>query len=263
MTTVLQINRVSKTFVSQSGVESPALMPVDLEIGAGEFVSFVGPSGCGKTTLLKICAGLISPTTGSVVFNGVEGAISPSKFGMAFQSPALLPWRTVLQNVLLPADVMAIRSAEVERRAASLLELMQLSDVGNKYPSELSGGMLQRAAIARAMIHNPEILLMDEPFGALDAMTREQLNEELQDLHMKQGKTVLFVTHGIQEAVFLSDRVIVLSGRPGELVADLSIPLARPRGSKERTSEVARRCEEEIRTALESIDSVKVIKNAG
>ena len=263
MTEVLRIDGVSKTFLSQSGLESAALKPVDLKVNAGEFVSLVGPSGCGKTTLLKICAGLIPSTTGSIDFKGVSGAIAPSSFGMVFQSPALLPWRTVMQNVLLPAEVMGIKSREIEQRAVSLLDLMQLSDVGEKYPSELSGGMLQRAAIARAMIHDPEVLLMDEPFGALDAMTREQLNEELQDLQVKQGKTVLFVTHGIQEAVFLSDRVVVLSGRPGELVADLTIPLPRPRGSKERTSEVARRCEEEIRTALESIDADKVTENVG
>lgn len=251
--TILNFVDVGKTFVSATGQSSVALLPVNTEVRRGEFVSLVGPSGCGKTTLLKMAAGLISTSTGEIQFKAASGGMSSSDFGMAFQTPAMFPWRTIIKNVMLPAEIAGTRSKEVARRAESLLEMMRIADVRDKYPSELSGGMLQRAAIARSMINDPDVLLMDEPFGALDAMTREQLNDELQQLHQIHGKTILFVTHGIQEAVFLSDRVIVLSGKPGKIVADITVPLPRPRRLEERVSPEAKECEAEIREALESI----------
>lgn len=251
--TILKFLDVGKTFTSASGELSVALQPVNVEIRRGEFVSLVGPSGCGKTTLLKMAAGLISATTGEIQFDSKQNGMRSSDFGMAFQTPAMFPWRTILKNVALPAEIAGNKNKEMMRRAESLLGMMQISDVRDKYPSELSGGMLQRAAIARSMINDPDVLLMDEPFGALDAMTREQLNDELQQLHLAHGKTVVFVTHGIQEAVFLSDRIIVLSGKPGEMVADITVPLPRPRRFEERTSAAAKECEAEVREALESI----------
>lgn len=226
---VLNLDGLSKSFVTTGGRRSTALLAVDLKVTDGEFVSLVGPSGCGKTTLLKMCAGLVKPTHGSVSFRGSGRAIAPRSLGMVFQTPALLPWRSILANVMLPADILRIPRSSVRERAHQLLRLVRLDGVADSYPHELSGGMQQRASLARALLHDPDVLLMDEPFGALDAMTREELNMELQRVHLIERKTVLFVTHSIAEAVLLSDSIVVMSSSPGRVVDVVGVGLPRPR----------------------------------
>lgn len=248
----LNVRGVSKVYTTRAGASTDALRPTTFTARSGEFISLVGPSGCGKTTLLKICAGLLRPTEGHVGFGTeAERALTPQELGMVFQGPVMLPWRTVLDNVLLPADVLRLDKSTAKQRAKELLAMMRLGDVGSKYPGELSGGMQQRAAISRALIHDPAVIFMDEPFGALDAMTREQLNLQLQDVHMKQGKTILFVTHNIQEAVFLSDRILVMSSGPGRVVADLPVTFSRPRDSNIYLKDEFRELERNIRDLLE------------
>ena len=229
MTYMLSFKGAGKTYHLPSGELVPALLPVNESIGQAEFVSFVGPSGCGKTTLLKMAAGLIEPTEGAIHFRDTCRAIQPGAYGFVFQGAALLPWRTVLENVMLPAVILGLPIPAARERAMQLLELVHLGRAASSYPNQLSGGMQQRASIARALLHDPEVLFMDEPFGALDAMTREQLNMELQRISRDQNKTVLFVTHDIEEAVLLSDRVFVFSRGPGQLVSTLTIDLPRPR----------------------------------
>ena len=213
-----------------------ALASVDLAVADCEFVAIVGPSGCGKSTLLKLVAGLRRPTRGEIALYGRPVVGPRSDVGIVFQSPVLLPWRTVLDNVLLPADVLRLPRAEYRARALALLDLVGLSGFERSYPQELSGGMQQRAAIARALVHDAKLLLMDEPFGALDAMTREQMNLELQRIWAAQRKTVVFITHSISEAVFLSDRVVVMTPRPGKIREILPIDLPRPRDLDVRDS---------------------------
>lgn len=211
----------------------PALSTSSVHISSGEFVSIVGPSGCGKSTMLKVIAGLLRPTEGTVAIeNGVVEEPYES-MGIVFQEPVLLDWRTILGNVMLQADVRRLEKKQLEVRARELLSQVGLEEFVDKRPYELSGGMRQRASICRALVHNPSLLLMDEPFGALDALTREQMNEDLQDLWTKLGMTVFFVTHSIPEAVTLSDRVLVMSSRPGSILADVSIDLPRPRKVQE------------------------------
>jgi NitT/TauT family transport system ATP-binding protein len=231
---LLVLDGVGKTYQLATGEQHVAVMPVTAEIGSGEFVSLVGPSGCGKTTLLKLCAGLIELTTGVVRRAGDQRPLAPREFGFVFQAPALLPWRTVLANVTLPMTILGLDRAKSVQRAHELLALVGLESSMAKYPGELSGGMQQRVSIARALLHDPDILFMDEPFGALDAMTREVLNMELQRIQREQGKTVLFVTHDIDEATLLSDRIFVMSPGPGRIVEQIVIDLPRPRhiGSK-------------------------------
>jgi NitT/TauT family transport system ATP-binding protein len=195
----------------------------------GEFVTIVGQSGCGKTTLLKILAGLLPRSSGTVSLRGqpVDG---PSRdIGVVFQDPVLLPWRTVLDNVMLPVQVLGLDRVRFGERARMLLGLVGLTGFEDKYPHELSGGMRQRVAIARALVHDPSLLLMDEPFGALDAMTREAMNLELLRIWQESGKTIVFITHSIPEAVFLADRVIVMSARPGRIQQIVDVELPRPR----------------------------------
>jgi NitT/TauT family transport system ATP-binding protein len=206
-----------------------AIHSVGFEIARGEFVCVVGPSGCGKSSLLKLIAGLARPSTGTVAVGGVSVREPPRGIGMVFQSPVLLQWRRVLSNILFPADVLRVRRSQSIPRAQALVSLVGLEGFEDRYPHELSGGMQQRVAICRALIHDPAILLMDEPFGALDALTRDQLNTELQYITQKTRKTVVFVTHSIAEAVTLADRVIVMSARPGTIEATYKIDLARPR----------------------------------
>jgi NitT/TauT family transport system ATP-binding protein len=203
-----------------------ALATVDLAIADWEFVAIVGPSGCGKSTLLKLVSGLRRPTRGDIALYGRPVQGPRSDVGIVFQSPVLLPWRTVLDNVLLPADVLRLPRAEYRDRAMALLDLVGLE---RHYPQELSGGMQQRAAIVRALVHDAKLLLMDEPFGALDAMTREQMNLELQRIWAVQRKTVVFITHSIAEAVFLADRVVVMSPRPGRVLEVIANPMPRMR----------------------------------
>lgn len=249
--TVLTLTEVSKTYTAPGAPESIALEPVSTAVAQGEFLSLVGPSGCGKTTLLKLCAGLIPATGGTVSYRGTGAPVGPGTYGMVFQSPALLPWRTVRDNVRLPADILGLDRTAARERAADLIRLVRLEGAADKHPGELSGGMQQRAAIARALLHDPDLLMMDEPFGALDAMTREELNMELQRIHLDQRKTVLFVTHSITEAVLLSDRVLVLSAGPGRVVADIPIPLDRPRGPRAQSTPEFRAAEEQIRAHLD------------
>ena len=197
-----------------------ALSDIDLNIKAGEFVSFIGPSGCGKTTLMRVLADLEKPTSGSVLVNGTspEEARKNRAYGYVFQAPALLPWRTVQDNVLLPLEIMGYDKHRQQKLAHEYLQLVNLSGFENKYPWQLSGGMQQRVSIARALSVEPQLLFMDEPFGALDEITRDRLNEELLRLWEKTKKTVVFVTHSIPEAVFLSSKIVVMSARPGKII---------------------------------------------
>jgi len=206
-----------------------ALSDISFSVGDGEFIAVVGPSGCGKSTLLKILAGLLPQTAGEANLKGspIEG---PRRdIGVVFQSPVLFPWRTVLGNTMLPADVQRLDKEEMRKRALELIKLVGLSGFEGRYPRELSGGMQQRVGIVRALIHDPTILLMDEPFGALDAMTRESMNVELQRIWMERRKTVLFITHSTAEAVYLADRVIVMTPRPGKIGDEFEVDLPRPR----------------------------------
>jgi NitT/TauT family transport system ATP-binding protein len=220
---------VSKVYGTAGGDTIRALDDVSLSIASGEFVSIVGPSGCGKSTLLKILAGLTPPSTGAATIADASIAAAQSGIGFVFQEATLLPWLTVLRNVLVPADVARIPRAQMHSRAMGLLELVGLKGFHDKYPNELSGGMQQRAAICRALLRDPKILLMDEPFGALDALTRDHMNIELLRIWEAQRNTILFVTHSITEAVLLSDRIVVMSPRPGRVVEDVQVRLARPR----------------------------------
>jgi NitT/TauT family transport system ATP-binding protein len=206
----------------------PSLDNVSISCDPGEFVTIVGPSGCGKSTLLKILAGLLRPTSGEVLLRGEPLTEPTREIGMAFQMPILLPWRNVTDNVLLAAQVQGERNA-FRSRARELLELVGLVGFEDKYPRELSGGMQQRVAIVRALLTDPSILLMDEPFGALDAMTREQINVDIQAIWQAARKTFLLVTHSISEAVFLGDRVLVMTPRPGRMVMQVDVNLPRPR----------------------------------
>ena len=219
---------VSKVYDSREGpVES--LKPLDFYINQGEFVSIVGPSGCGKSTLLKMVAGLLPITSGQLTLSGVPISGPQRDVGIVFQSSVLLAWRTVIENILLQAEIRGLPREESLERAHQLIEMAGLKGFEHKFPKQLSGGMQQRVSICRALLHNPSILLMDEPFGALDAMTREKMNLELQDIWSKSKKTVLLITHSIPEAIFLSDRVIVMSERPGSISAIYDIELPRPR----------------------------------
>ncbi|MFB3819218.1 MAG: ABC transporter ATP-binding protein [Candidatus Methylomirabilales bacterium] len=211
-----------------------ALDLVDLTFGEGEFVAIVGPSGCGKSTLMRLVAGLLPPTTGRIVFRGKPVAGPVKDVGIVFQNPVLLNWLTVLGNVMLQIEMRGLDPRAHEAQARSLLGLVGLADFLGSYPRELSGGMMQRTAIVRALIHDPPVLFMDEPFGALDALTREQMRVDLESLLMDRPKTVLFITHSIDEAVLLADRVVVMSPRPGRIERIMPIALPRPRGLEGR-----------------------------
>jgi NitT/TauT family transport system ATP-binding protein len=219
-------------FETREGQELTALEGVRLEVNPGEFVSLLGPSGCGKTTLLRMVAGLLAPTSGKVLVGGVEVREPHPDVGLVFQQALLLPWFSVMRNVLLPVDVQGRRIADYRDRAEDLIRMVGLGGFEKQLPNELSGGMQQRVALARALVQNPKILLMDEPFAALDAMTRETMNIELQRIWAEHHKTVLFVTHGIPESVFLSDRVVVMTARPGRVAAIIKIPFPRPRSAQ-------------------------------
>jgi NitT/TauT family transport system ATP-binding protein len=226
---VIDVARVEKIFTTVRNERVHALHNISLSVSDREFVTVVGPSGCGKSTLLKTIAGLIPATTGRVTVAGTTVTAPRRDIGIVFQNPILLPWRTVMENVVLPAEVQGLPMAEARKRARDLLAMVGLSEFENKYPMELSGGMQQRAAISRALICDPGILLMDEPFGALDAMTREQMNLDLQRIWRESGKTIVLITHSIPEAVFLGDRVIVMTPRPGRIARVIEVPIARPR----------------------------------
>lgn len=233
----IQLKDVEMRYPTDTG-DVLALHQVSLDIRKGEFVSLLGPSGCGKTTLLRLMADLIQPTSGSIHVAGktAKEARLAQKYGIVFQSPVLYDWRKVKQNVALPLELVGVSKIERERKAIELLELVGLEKFADQYPWQLSGGMQQRAAIARALAMEPEILLMDEPFSALDEFTRERLNEELLSVWNNIQNTIVFVTHSIPESIFLSDRVFVLSPHPGRLSAVVEIPLPRPRTQEMRNS---------------------------
>ena len=226
---LIVVSNLEKTYATRGRAQVHALAGISVEVGAGEFITIVGQSGCGKTTLLKILAGLLPRSAGSVTLRGrlVDG---PSRdIGIVFQDPVLLPWRTVFDNVMLPVEVLGLDRKSSGSRAMDLLGLVGLEGFEDKYPHELSGGMRQRVAIARALVHDPSLLLMDEPFGALDAMTREFMNLELLRIWQESGKTIVFITHSIPEAAFLADRVVVMSARPGRIQEIVDVRLPRPR----------------------------------
>ena len=220
---------LSKTYAIAGGAHVAALRNLDFEVFDGEFVSVIGQSGCGKSTLLKVLAGLLPYTAGSVELNGKPLRGPSPETAVVFQSPVLLPWRTVFDNVLLPIELRQLPLANYRQTALDLLQMVGLQDFAQRYPYELSGGMQQRAAIVRALVQDPRLLLMDEPFGALDAMTREQMNLELLRIWNQSRKTVIFITHSIAEAIFLSDRVIAMTARPGSIADVITIDLPRPR----------------------------------
>jgi NitT/TauT family transport system ATP-binding protein len=224
---------VSKIF-RRGTTETVALDGVDLSIGKGEFVAIVGPSGCGKSTLLRLIAGLTVLTGGRLRIGNESVRGAQTNLGVVFQSPVLLDWRNVLDNVLIQVELRGLDPKRFRDRAVALLEQVGLAEFKDRYPRELSGGMRQRASIVRALIHDPPLLLMDEPFGALDALTREQMRIDLEALWLATGKTVLFVTHSIDEAVLLADRVAVMSARPGRIDRVIRIDMPRPRGLSAR-----------------------------
>ncbi|HMG40416.1 MAG TPA: ABC transporter ATP-binding protein [Acidimicrobiales bacterium] len=226
---VLVGRELGKTFTDRSGSELVALSAVDFEVRRGELVTLVGPSGCGKSTLLNLVGGLLDRSGGTLAFEGSEIDRPRPEIGMMFQAPVLFPWRTALDNTLLPIDIRRQKRALHKARALDLLELVGLSSFADNYPNELSGGMQQRVALARLLLQDPELLLLDEPFGALDEFTREDMNLMLLDIWASTRKTAMLVTHNIQEAIFLADRVFVMSPRPGRLVEIISVDLPRPR----------------------------------
>ena len=233
---VVLLQEIEMTF--GAGASSPvhALDRISLRVEQSEFISLIGPSGCGKSTLLRVVGDLLQPSGGAVCVNGKSArqARLDQDYGIVFQAATLYDWRTVAKNVQLPLELMRYDRAARERRSDAMLALVELSEFAGHYPWQLSGGMQQRVAIARALVFQPSLLLMDEPFGALDEMTRERLNLELLDIWRKTDTTVLFVTHSITEAVFLSSRVVVMSARPGRITADIAIDLPRPRDAATR-----------------------------
>ncbi len=243
----VEIDRVGKTYAT--GIH--ALREVSLRVTPGEFVSLLGPSGCGKSTLLMMVAGLLPVTSGSIRVDGTTVTGPRSDVGVVFQSPVLLPWRTVLDNVLLPVEMLRLPRRAHEERARELLAMAGVADFAARLPDELSGGMKQRVSICRALVLQPRLLLMDEPFSALDALTRDRMALELLRLWEQLRPTVAFVTHAIREAVFLSDRVLVMSARPGTIVFETDIKLSRPRGLEIQESEDFNRYAGALRRAIE------------
>lgn len=231
MNPMVTLAGVDKVFPARKGSSTVALKGIDLEVEAGEFVSMLGPSGCGKSTLLRIVGDLLGPTSGTVTVNGKTPAAARQDrdYGMVFQQATLLEWRRVLRNVALPLEITGVSDAEREKRARAMLELVELTEFADHYPWQLSGGMQQRVAIARSLTLQPALLLMDEPFGALDEMTRERMQMELMRIWQQTANTVIFVTHSIPEAVFLSTRVVVMSARPGRIAGMVEIDLPQPR----------------------------------
>lgn len=254
-TTEIRINNVGMRYQAAQGNEVHAITDVSLDIQKGEFVSLLGPSGCGKTTLLRIIADLLEPTSGQIMVDGEtpESARLKQRYGIVFQSPVLYDWRTVRKNIQLPLEIMKIKKEERLARVEKMLDLVGLSAFGDHYPYQLSGGMQQRVAIARALAINPQILLMDEPFSALDEFTREKLHTDLLRIWAKTTKTIIFVTHNIAESVFLSDRVCVLSPHPGRLSAVVNVDLPRPRTNDMRTTPEFSSLVAQIRNSFEGV----------
>ncbi len=237
MNPLVEVHDVTLRYAPQGAAEGTlAVQGLSLSVDRGEFVAVVGPSGCGKSSLMKLATGLQFPTEGAVVVDGTPVTGPVSIAGMAFQNPVMLPWRLTVDNVLLPLEVVEphrrqirFKRTEYRTRAETLLASVGLAGQGAKYPWQLSGGMQQRASLCRALIHEPQLLMLDEPFGALDAFTREELWQVIRDLHAEKGFTTILVTHDLREAVFLADRILVMSARPGRIIVDRPVPLARPR----------------------------------
>lgn len=247
----VEIQGASKQFVAR-GTTVDAVTPISLSISAGEFVSVVGPSGCGKTTLLRMIAGLVSPTKGQILLGGKRASVGRKDVSMVFQRPTLLPWATVEENVTFPSRLRKQPREQARAKAQQLLRLVHLEGFDKHYPAELSGGMQQRVSLCRALIEDPAVLLMDEPFGALDALTREVMNVELERIWLASPRTVVFITHSISEAVLLSDRVIVMSKRPGRVAGIVDVPLRRPRDpSAPEDRQAFSTIESQIRSYLE------------
>jgi NitT/TauT family transport system ATP-binding protein len=253
----VRIAGVEKIFLSKGRAPLKAVDNVSFDIQAGQFISIVGPSGCGKSTLMMMVSGLTLPSTGEIVIDSNKVVRPYTNLGIVFQRDALLEWRTVLDNVLLQVDIGRLNRKEVLPKAVDLLSRAGLEGFEKYYPWELSGGMRQRVAICRALLNDPALLLMDEPFGALDAMTREQMNLDLQRIWIQNRKTVLFITHSISEAVFLSDRVVVMSPRPGRVAADLDIDIPRPRKLSVRESPRFGKYVGQIRETFQSFGLLK------
>jgi NitT/TauT family transport system ATP-binding protein len=244
---LLRISKVRKLYE-----ETEAIRNVSIDVADGEFVSLLGPSGCGKSTLLMMIAGLVTPTEGSIAINGTAVTGPRSEIGVVFQQPVLLPWRTILDNVLFPIELLGLPRKDHEQRALELLSMAKIADFAKHLPRQLSGGMRQRASICRALIREPSILLMDEPFSALDAITRDEIGVELLRIWQANRKTVIFVTHSIREAAFLSDRVLVMGRRPATIAAEFKIDLPRPRTVPMMEEEEFNRYSRELRTAIEA-----------
>ena len=247
---LIAIEHVGKRFTSRDGSVVTALDNVSLRIDRNTFTCLVGPSGCGKSTLLRLVAGLVKPTSGRITIDGSPVEAPRADTGIVFQAPTLLPWATILDNVLFPARMMDLCTPTVVERAHHLLDLVGLSEFRTKQPRELSGGMQQRAAICRALAHDPDILLMDEPFGALDALTREELTLEVLRIWRDQPKTILFVTHSISEAVLMSDSVVVMSPRPGRIAEMIDVALPRPRTFDMEGEDEFHRCARRTRALI-------------
>jgi NitT/TauT family transport system ATP-binding protein len=249
---VVRVLGVDKQFAAGGQAVTTALSGIDLDIGRGEFVSLIGPSGCGKSTLLRLIGDLTVPTTGSVEVNGkpAHAARLGREYGMVFQAPVLFEWRTVEDNVKLPLELLGMGRSDRDERAREMLALVELEDFARHHPYQLSGGMQQRVAIARALALQPAILLMDEPFGALDEMTRERMNSEVLRIWQQTGTTIVFVTHSIPEAVFLSTRVAVMSARPGRITRVVDVPLPQPRNEATREDPRYFRVVTDVREAL-------------
>ena len=255
---VVRLSGVGREFARRDGSVMTALEGIDLDIERGEFVSLIGPSGCGKSTLLRIIGDLIKPSSGSAIVNGksAERARLDRDYGMVFQAPVLFDWRTVEDNVKLPLEIQGLDATRRQAKAAEMLDLVELGDFVHHYPWQLSGGMQQRVAIARALAFEPSILLMDEPFGALDEMTRERMNSEVQRIWDRTGITIVFVTHSIPEAVFMSSRVVVMSPRPGRIARTIEVDLPRPRDEETRESERYFEVVTQVREALRGRDGL-------
>jgi NitT/TauT family transport system ATP-binding protein len=258
---VVSIKNLSKVF-GRGGLT--ALQDISLEVGRGEFVSLIGPSGCGKSTLLRIVGDIIEPTSGSVTVNGkpARRARLDRDYGIVFQSPVLYDWRTVTKNISLPLEMLGWDRSRRSKRVKQMLELVELESFGNHHPWQLSGGMQQRVSIARAFSFSPALLLMDEPFGALDEMTRERLNMELLQIWAEIGSTVIFVTHSIQEAVFLSTQVAVMSARPGRIAGIVPVDLTRPRTAATREEPRFFELVTEVRERLHAAGADEILEEA-
>jgi NitT/TauT family transport system ATP-binding protein len=257
---IVRLSGVDKVFSRGGQPVTTALEGIDLDIRSGEFVSLIGPSGCGKSTLLRLIGDLVPPTGGEVVVNGKSAAQArrDRDSGMVFQAPVLFEWRSVEDNVKLPLEILGRPAAERAARAREMLDLVELGEFTKHYPYQLSGGMQQRVAIARALAFEPAILLMDEPFGALDEMTRERMNSEVLRIWQRTGTTIVFVTHSIPEAVFLSSRVVVMSARPGRITKVIDVDLARPRNEETRESRRYFELVTEVREALRAGGGLEV-----